>query len=239
MEAPTEYAAFFQSLYESGRLRSRGSAAWHAQIDVDEGQGMSSFQTQVFAAAQRLAPRAGWVLEHWNPDIFYPVDVALPGMRLAIEADGPTHFAINTRRPLGATLLKRRLLSQLGWTVVDVPFFEWDMRNPGSHAAVLKGKLEQAGVPVHSLAAVQHGKVRDAEEVVDTPPEVKEEKSKHTPDKAELHINTVSVAERARRLDLMRLQKGTLSKATVIAKHAARAAPVAAPEADADVDQSS
>ena len=41
------------------------------------------------------------------------------------QVDGPTHFASNTRRPLGPTLLKRRLLAARGWEVVSVPYFHW------------------------------------------------------------------------------------------------------------------
>ena len=43
-----------------------------------------------------------------------------------MEVDGPTHFLGDGRTPSGSTLLKRRLLEQLGYTVVPVPFWEWD-----------------------------------------------------------------------------------------------------------------
>ena len=46
--------------------------------------------------------------------------------RLAIEVDGPSHFA--RRKPTGATLLKRRQLKHLGWRLVSVPYWEWDER---------------------------------------------------------------------------------------------------------------
>lgn len=41
------------------------------------------------------------------------------------QVDGPTHFTNNTLRPLGPTLLKRRLLAARGWDVVPVPYFHW------------------------------------------------------------------------------------------------------------------
>lgn len=48
------------------------------------------------------------------------VDVALPQQRIAVEVDGPTHYCRNRpHRPVGATLLKRRLLRQQGWAVVS------------------------------------------------------------------------------------------------------------------------
>ena len=44
----------------------------------------------------------------------------------AIEVDGPTHFIEDGRTPSGSTLLKRKQLGQLGYTVVPVPFWEWN-----------------------------------------------------------------------------------------------------------------
>lgn len=38
-------------------------------------------------------------------------------LRVCIEVDGPVHYTVNTLRPVGATLLKRRLLRCLGWQV--------------------------------------------------------------------------------------------------------------------------
>jgi len=43
----------------------------------------------------------------------------------AVEVDGPTHFLGVTRTPSAKTLLKRKRLGQLGYTMVPVPFFEW------------------------------------------------------------------------------------------------------------------
>ena len=42
----------------------------------------------------------------------------------AVEVDGPFHFLGDGRTPSGSTLLKRKQLGQLGYTVVPVPF--WD-----------------------------------------------------------------------------------------------------------------
>ncbi|CAM9217203.1 unnamed protein product [Choristocarpus tenellus] len=47
-------------------------------------------------------------------------------MKVALEVDGPAHFTRNTIRPLGHMVLKHRTLAKIGWTVVTVPFFEWD-----------------------------------------------------------------------------------------------------------------
>ena len=40
--------------------------------------------------------------------------------RIAIEADGPNHFAANCSHPLGRTALKSRQLKAFGWNVVSV-----------------------------------------------------------------------------------------------------------------------
>lgn len=60
------------------------------------------------------------------------MDATVPALRLAVEADGPTHFFRNDRAPMGATLLKRRHLAALGWRVVPVPHWEWDAAGGGA-----------------------------------------------------------------------------------------------------------
>ena len=39
------------------------------------------------------------------------------------QVDGPCHFTANTLRPLGPTLLKRRLIAASGWRVAVVPYY--------------------------------------------------------------------------------------------------------------------
>jgi hypothetical protein len=45
--------------------------------------------------------------------------------KIAIEADGPRHYAVNCRHKLGTTVLKQRLLKAKGWDVIAIPHFEW------------------------------------------------------------------------------------------------------------------
>jgi hypothetical protein len=52
--------------------------------------------------------------------------VGEPAGDWAVEVDGPTHFLGDGRTPRGSTLLKRKQLGQLGYTVMAVPFWEWD-----------------------------------------------------------------------------------------------------------------
>jgi hypothetical protein len=119
-------------MYASGRVKRYALREWNAQqssieCDVDQQiilDGISLFQKQVYHAANKVHP--GWVMEYWDDKLQYPVDMALPSKRIVIEADGPTHFTCNTRKPLGATDLKRRLLKKLGWNLIVVPYYEWN-----------------------------------------------------------------------------------------------------------------
>lgn len=46
-------------------------------------------------------------------------------LRVAVEADGPSHFTANTHRPLGAFRYRQRCLEARGWLLVSVPHYEW------------------------------------------------------------------------------------------------------------------
>jgi hypothetical protein len=51
------------------------------------------------------------------------------GVQLAVEADGPSHFRwpdSSDRGLMGSTLFRNRALSARGYTVVSVPYYEWD-----------------------------------------------------------------------------------------------------------------
>ena len=65
-------------------------------------------------------------LEHITADGLFSIDLAIVDRRIALEFDGPSHFTSNTLEPLGHTRLRDRLLSEMGWHVVSIPFFEWD-----------------------------------------------------------------------------------------------------------------
>lgn len=64
----------------------------------------------------------------------YSIDFALPGKKVALEVDGPSHYTRNGGSPLGSTILKRRHLEAAGWAVVSIPYYEW---------AELYGEMEQ------------------------------------------------------------------------------------------------
>jgi len=70
-------------------------------------------------------------------------------MRVAVEADGPSHFS-RTQPPsglrqLGATAMKRRHLQRLGWSVVNVSYSDWDKQTDEQlKVAFLKQQITEA-----------------------------------------------------------------------------------------------
>ena len=59
----------------------------------------------------------------------------------AVEFDGPSHF-LTCRLPVGGTLMKRRHLELLGYTVISLPFWEWDqLAGSDERKEYLRGKL--------------------------------------------------------------------------------------------------
>jgi hypothetical protein len=55
------------------------------------------------------------------------IDIAVisDGRFIAIEVDGPFHFPVNARTPLGHTMIRRRLLRAAGWSVIPIPWYDW------------------------------------------------------------------------------------------------------------------
>lgn len=56
----------------------------------------------------------------------YAVDVSLPKLKLAIEADGPSHRSRNTGQLLGQTVMKQRHVNHAGWKLMTVAHDDWD-----------------------------------------------------------------------------------------------------------------
>jgi hypothetical protein len=69
------------------------------------------------------------------------------GLRIAVEADGPTHFVQDGRGKKqfaanGATQMKRRHLGLLGYAVISVPYWEWyGLANHEARVKYLQEKL--------------------------------------------------------------------------------------------------
>lgn len=98
----------------------------------------------MFAALQELglAP----LMEEWREGQ-YSIDIAIPTTLVAVEVDGPTHFPWASRRVLGKTALKRRLLGAMGWRVLPVPFYDWPEAGLDAQAAYLRTRLRGLGLP--------------------------------------------------------------------------------------------
>ena len=98
----------------------------------------SDFHRDVANTLDRLG--ADHVVEGATDDGLFRVDCLLADRHVAVEADGPTHFA--DRSPTGKTRLRRRLLEARGLRVVSVPYFEWDpLTTDGAKDAYLAGLL--------------------------------------------------------------------------------------------------
>ena len=69
------------------------------------------------------------VSEYITADGLFAIDIALwarGATRIAVEVDGPSHFAVNDLRHVtGQTRVRHHALSRLGWVVVSVPLATW------------------------------------------------------------------------------------------------------------------
>ena len=115
------------------RGEAGGASAWpplppelaarcRAAFTAEEGRpSMLQRQVEGTLAAIGLPPRS----EVLTP-LGYSLDAVIEvgGSEVAVEVDGPTHFVGQT--PTGATALKRRQLRAAGWSLVVVPYWEWN-----------------------------------------------------------------------------------------------------------------
>jgi hypothetical protein len=119
----------------------------------------SRLQRDVAAALRRVVSETEIVEEYRDARSGYSIDVLVrrgpaasstggggsleePAGDWAVEVDGPFHFLGDGRTPSGGTLLKRKQLGQLGYTVVAVPFWEWNaLRGEEAKRRYLEDKL--------------------------------------------------------------------------------------------------
>ncbi|KAL3698680.1 hypothetical protein R1sor_012756 [Riccia sorocarpa] len=95
-----------------------------SEWEKQKGGKMSTSTTQKDVEMLLISTGLPWICEYSAAS--HSLDLALVEKRIAIEIDGPTHFARNTGTALGHTVLKRRQLSAAGWAVLSVPYLEWD-----------------------------------------------------------------------------------------------------------------
>ena len=98
-----------------------GQTAHTSQLQRDVAAALLSAASEVEIEEEFRDARSGYSI-----DVLARRRSAAGITEWAVEVDGPTHFLRDGRTPSGSTLLKRKQLGQLGYTVVPVPFWEWD-----------------------------------------------------------------------------------------------------------------
>jgi hypothetical protein len=109
-----------RSLDLPAELLARAEEAWRGIVDATTN---SNFHRDVAHTLDRLGENH--VVEGATDDGLFRVDCLLADRRVAVEADGPSHYLAD-RAPTGKTRLRRRLLEARGLRVVSVPYYEWD-----------------------------------------------------------------------------------------------------------------
>jgi very-short-patch-repair endonuclease len=115
---------------------------------------VSAFQQDVARALTAAGAKVEEEVVLSNSGISVDMRVGGADSRVVVEVDGPTHFvrtrygetegkdAAGTLRTNGSTRLKHRLLSGLGWTVLHVPYYEWNaLKNSSQLKAAYVAKL--------------------------------------------------------------------------------------------------
>ena len=116
-------------------LLARAEEAWRGDVDDTR---TSNFHRDVANTLDRLG--VDHAVEGATDDGLFRVDCLLADRRVAVEADGPSHYA--GRAPNGKTRLRRRLLEARGLRVVSVPYFEWGpLATDAAKDAYLGGRL--------------------------------------------------------------------------------------------------
>jgi len=143
------------------QFESRGGrVAWRPEVDLPEdvvdralnawasqqtSTQLSGFHLDVSEGLSRLG--ISHRIEHLVARDLLSIDIAVltEGRCIAIEVDGPFHFPVNARTPLGHTMIRRRLLRAAGWTVVPIPWHEWfEMRTWDERLQYLAKALAKA-----------------------------------------------------------------------------------------------
>lgn len=125
-------------------LRDPAAAAWQDRRNFLY---TSSLQRHVASALRSLGLHCE--LEHCPRGSYVVIDVAVfdpeTGAKLAVEVDGPSHYATNLpSHELGAVRLRDSLLRHSGWEVVSVPYYEWVRVQPWERAAYVRYKVAGA-----------------------------------------------------------------------------------------------
>lgn len=128
-DIPTWFREALRDKWLAEKSRSKTSSLRHKSIsDLLRLMGVAHVNEhdEDIDVAIILKSQASWTHEA-------DLEFGSTGMKVAVEFDGPTHFVRPTHpdnkmppRALGHTNLKYRLLKRQGWTVVRVPYYEFD-----------------------------------------------------------------------------------------------------------------
>jgi len=125
--------------------------AWEEQLEAVAGQGRTRLEQEVYqcCAEQLHSLLTDCHQAARTEDGAFNIDVAAThtgsGKRLAIEADGPTHFLRPSGRQVnGESLARNRALAARGCVVVSVPYWEWDELTKSEQAAYMTRNIEAA-----------------------------------------------------------------------------------------------
>ena len=129
---PTWFREYLQKQWSIEKSRPKISSARHLSISKTLNlMGVAHYNEhdEDIDVAIVLKAGANWTHETESNTI-------QSGVRVAVEFDGPYHFTrqgistpgnkAESPRALGHTVLKYRLLKKQGWTVVRVPYYEYD-----------------------------------------------------------------------------------------------------------------
>ncbi|GMH36854.1 hypothetical protein BSKO_04727 [Bryopsis sp. KO-2023] len=208
----------FRMLYEVGRTRTHAEKKWEEEVVVPTPK-VSLFHIEVLEALRGLGVECE--VEFIDG---YSIDIAMVEARIAIEVDGPSHFTSNSLKPLGGTLLKRRVLKGRGWEVFPVPFFEWEKyHSVEERMAYVQQKLFQLGVtlPIERKLGPSKenlpggGDISDGSEVE---AESREIKSSQTGGSSQ----TGDLENRSSRIDMMKYKRGAATKHDLLLRKAKR-----------------
>ncbi|MEM7518781.1 MAG: RAP domain-containing protein, partial [Planctomycetota bacterium] len=105
----------------------------------------SQLQRDVSATLEQMgwSHRVGYVTKEG-----FSLDLARPVSKVALEVVGPSRSLVCTetreRTPNGAMQFESRLLRSVGWTILHVPFYEWEGKALAERRELLMRKLARA-----------------------------------------------------------------------------------------------
>jgi hypothetical protein len=136
---PSSVARVKQEMGEECLQLFRGQATKGSRLQRDVAAALKRAGSDVEIEEEFCDTRSGYSI-----DVLVRRRSAAGITELAVEVDGPSHFLGDGQTPSGSTLLKRKQLGQLGYTVVPVPFWEWDaLRDEEAQRRYVEDKLRR------------------------------------------------------------------------------------------------